>query len=190
MCTLRLSGCRVEAPAASGPPGLHTTARELQTCTFQEPGASNTPKIKRKDPKREKKRKQENCGGRGKNKGEISGPPTLRSPPPFGHLTLRGPHPSGPPPFGALTFSGFGPPPFGAPALRGRTDCETTKTLILAKNGLAKSGRAQNTMAKNGLAQNGLVKYDQIRMAKKWIGQKRSLPFGQSDFCQNDFGQL
>ena len=29
----------------------------------------------------------------------------------------------------------FGPPPFGAPTLRGRTDCETTKTLGLAKNG-------------------------------------------------------
>ena len=31
-----------------GPPGLHTTARELQTCTFQGPGASNTTKIPRK----------------------------------------------------------------------------------------------------------------------------------------------
>ena len=58
-------------------------------------------------------------------------------PPPFGAPTLLGP-----------TFSGFGPPPFGAPTLRGRTDCETTKTLIWAKNGLAKNGLAKNGLAK------------------------------------------
>ena len=32
------------------PQGLHTTVRELQMCTFQGPGASNTTKIPRKDP--------------------------------------------------------------------------------------------------------------------------------------------
>ena len=47
----------------------------------------------------------------------------------------------------------LGPPPFGA-----LTDCETTKTLILAKIGLAQIGLAQNTMAKNGLAKNGFAK--------------------------------
>ena len=36
MCTFGISGCR---PAALGPPGFQTTARELQTCTFQGPGA-------------------------------------------------------------------------------------------------------------------------------------------------------
>ena len=37
MCTLGLSGCRVEArrPHITGPLGLHTTTRELQTRTFQ-----------------------------------------------------------------------------------------------------------------------------------------------------------
>ena len=39
-------------------PGLHTTTRELQMCTFQGPGASNTIKIPRKDPKREKKERK------------------------------------------------------------------------------------------------------------------------------------
>ena len=43
----------------TGPPGFHTTARELQTCTFEGPGASNTTKIPREDPQRksEKQRK-------------------------------------------------------------------------------------------------------------------------------------
>ena len=36
--------------------GLHTTTRELQTCTFERPGASNTTKIQREDTQRGKKR--------------------------------------------------------------------------------------------------------------------------------------
>ena len=57
MCTFGLSGCRVEPrrPHQTGPPGLHTTARELQTRTFERPGASNTTKIPRENPQREKK---------------------------------------------------------------------------------------------------------------------------------------
>ena len=39
----------------TGPPGLHTTTRELQTRTFERPGASNTTKIPRENPQREKK---------------------------------------------------------------------------------------------------------------------------------------
>ena len=71
------------------PPGLHTTSREHQTCSFERPGASNTTKIPRKD---QQERENENCGGRGKKKREI--------------LAL--------PPVGPPTFSMFGPPPFGA----------------------------------------------------------------------------
>ena len=37
-----------ETPAL-GPPGFHKTTRELQTCTFKGPGASNTTKIPRED---------------------------------------------------------------------------------------------------------------------------------------------
>ena len=57
MCTFGLSGCRVESrwPHQTGPPGLHTTTRELQTRTFERPGASNTTKIPRENPQREKK---------------------------------------------------------------------------------------------------------------------------------------
>ena len=44
--------------AALGPPGLHTTARELQTRTFDGAGASNTTKIPRQDPKEREERKK------------------------------------------------------------------------------------------------------------------------------------
>ena len=50
------SPATISLPAASGPPGLHTTARELQTCTFEGPGASNTTKIQREDTQRDPKR--------------------------------------------------------------------------------------------------------------------------------------
>ena len=78
--------------------GSHTTARELQTCTFEGPGASNTTKIPRKRPK-EREKRIKNCGGRGKKSAKFWAP----------HPS--GPHPSGPPPFGA--------PPSGPPTLRG-----------------------------------------------------------------------
>ena len=39
-----------QTPASSGPPGLHTTTRELQTCTFDDPAAlPNTTKKPRED---------------------------------------------------------------------------------------------------------------------------------------------
>ena len=44
-------------PDASGPPGLHTTTRELQTCTFDGPGASkHHRKTTRRHTVREKER--------------------------------------------------------------------------------------------------------------------------------------
>ena len=88
------------------PPGLHTTARELQTCTFQGRRFKHHPNST-KGPQREGEKK-ENCGGRGQKKREILGThPSVHHPfgaPPFRGPTLRGP-----------TFSGFGLPPFGAP---------------------------------------------------------------------------
>ena len=96
-----------EAPAAPKPPGLHTTTRELRTCTFQGPSASNTTKIQRKDPQEMERRMKK--AGEGKKKARNFGPPTLRGP------TLRSPTLRGP------TFSRFGPPPFKASILRGLT---------------------------------------------------------------------
>ena len=57
LCLLALS---CEAPAAQ-------KTRELQTCTFQSPGVSNTTKIPREDPPKGR-RMNEICGGRGKKK--------------------------------------------------------------------------------------------------------------------------
>ena len=71
------------------PPAFHTTARELQTCAFQGPGASNTTKIPREDPPRER-RKNENCGGRKKKSAKFWALPTF-GPQPLGPHTL-GPH--------------------------------------------------------------------------------------------------
>ena len=60
-----ISARRRRPPSALGPPGFHTTSRELQTCTCEGPGASNTTKIPREDPI-ERDKKTEHCGERGK----------------------------------------------------------------------------------------------------------------------------
>ena len=49
-----------------GPPGLHTTTRQLQTCTFERTGATNTTKIPRKTP-REGRKERIFPAGEGKN---------------------------------------------------------------------------------------------------------------------------
>ena len=46
-CMFGLSGCRVKPRRLWGRPG---STRQLQTCTFVRPGASNTTKIPREDP--------------------------------------------------------------------------------------------------------------------------------------------
>ena len=94
-------------------PGFHTTARELQTCTFEGPGASKTPPKfhEKSSPEREQERKWR----RERQKTRNFGPPAF-GPPPFepprcGALTFSRsvPHPSGPHPSG-LHPSGGGPP--------------------------------------------------------------------------------
>ena len=110
-----------EGRAALGPPGLHTTTRELQTCTFQGPCVSNTTKIPRKDPKEREERKKENCGG----KREKKNAPTLRGPtllgstygPTFCCPTSRGPNIRAPTFFKvwATTLRGLHPPPTRSP---------------------------------------------------------------------------
>ena len=111
------------------PPGFHTTARELQTCTFKGPSASNTTKFPRENHQRERKRAKMGAGEK-KKKREILGPhpssphaavpdpsgPTLRTPT-LGALTFSrsGPHPSGPP---TLRAPFLRAPPFGLPSLR------------------------------------------------------------------------
>ena len=53
-------------PIKFGPTGFHTTARELQTRTFEGPGASNTTKIQREDPPERKRRMKFPVGERKK----------------------------------------------------------------------------------------------------------------------------
>ena len=170
MCTFGLSGCRVKPrrPHQTGPPGLHTTTRELQTCTFERTGASNTTKIPRKRPK-EREKRIKNCGGREKKR-EILGPP------PFGAS------PFGPPP--------FGPPPFGAPSLRGPHPTlrgphplgphHDTKNigqkLDWPKLDWPKLALAKTAMAKNGLAKNWIGQNWSNQDGQNGIGQSRSLP--------------
>ena len=60
--------------------GFHTTARELQTCTIQGPDVSNTTKIPRKDPKRQKE-KRKLWREKGKKKARNFGPPPFWAPP-------------------------------------------------------------------------------------------------------------
>ena len=179
----------VWAPAASGPPGLHTTTRELQTCTFEGPGLQkHHQNSTRRPPEREEK--NEFCGGRGTKKREIFGPP------PFGAPTLRTPLllvwvPLGAPPFSTLLAHTIGAPtPLDPPPRPPPTDhprqlntkkknlniyfqktqtinsqktksLHTTKTLTLAKVGLAKVGHTIKTLtlAKVGLAKVGFDRW-------------------------------
>ena len=67
-----------------GPPSPRT-ARELQTCTFEGPDASNTTKIPREDPQEREERKKIVAGGK---KARNFGPPTLRCPTPSGPIFL------------------------------------------------------------------------------------------------------
>ena len=114
VCTFGLSGCRVKPrrPHQTGPPGL---ARQPEG-----PGASNTTKIPRKDPKREEEeRKMRREEGKKSAKFWAPHPSGLH---PFGALqTPFGAPPFGAPPFGAPPFRvpRFGAPPFGASTLSG-----------------------------------------------------------------------
>ena len=104
------------------PPGFHTTAREFQTCTFKGPGASNTTKIPREDPQREREREKERRWGQEREKksakfwapafGHPPFEPTLRFPTLRAHIppgsTLRPPSLRAEA-LQASTFSGFGP---------------------------------------------------------------------------------
>ena len=110
-------GLSCEPPTVFGPPGFHTTARELETCTFE--ALQTPPKFHEKPPReREKELKM----WRERKKTRNFGPPTLRG------STLRTPPVASP-----LHFLGFGPtlrgPPFGAHPSGQQTheQCKKTK---------------------------------------------------------------
>ena len=169
-------GLSCETTAASGPPELHTTPRELQTRTFDGPDASkHHQKTTRRHPERHKK--EQKWERRGKNSAKF-GAPTLRGP------TLQEPD-----------FFWVWAPPFGP-----HHDTHTPGSkwigpnwigqnwfwpkLVLAKIGLAKTGLAKTGLAKTGLAKTGLAKSGLANksglaksgLAKNWIGQKLDWP--------------
>ena len=126
--------------------GLHTTTRELQTCTFQGLSLQTPPKFHEKTPKREKKERKL---WREREKSAKFWAPTLRGgdhpsgrAPPFGAgpTFWGGPHLLGrAPPFGCL------PPPSPGQAPTNRHDeLPTLKTLRRRwpKAALAKTGQA------------------------------------------------
>ena len=95
--SLNFGSARLSSQAGGfWPPALHTTAHELQTCTFKTPALQTHPKFHEKTSKRGKKERKNVAGKRIKR--EILGLPPL-------------PHPLGAPPFGDPPF---GNPPFGA----------------------------------------------------------------------------
>ncbi len=59
VCSLNFGGFCEDRDPASGPPGFHTTSRELQTCTFDGPALPKThQKTTRKHPERDKKERK------------------------------------------------------------------------------------------------------------------------------------
>ena len=70
MCTLGLSGCRVEPrrPHQTGPPGLHTTAREPKRVHLRVLALQTSPKFHEKT-----QRERENSVIFGRSGGELSG---------------------------------------------------------------------------------------------------------------------
>ena len=125
---------------AAGPPGLHTTTRELQTCTFERPGVETT-KFPREDPQRRKKRT--NFAAReGKQSAKFWAPhpsnhhflgpwgPTLLHPPTTTQNTQKKLN---------IFFKKKKPKQFTPKKPK---SLHTTNTLTLAKVGLAKVGLA------------------------------------------------
>ena len=143
-------GLSCETPAA--PPdraaGAHTTARELQTCTFERPGASNTTKIPRKRPKEREKRKK-TVAGEGKKKREILGP----------HRS--GPHSLGPHHDTKNIGQKIGLTKIG-----------------LAKIGFGQNWPGQNHDGQKWIGQNWIGQNWSNQDGQNGIGQSQSLPIG------------
>ena len=80
---------RLGSLAALGPPGYHTTTRELQTCTFEDPGASKHNQNSTRRPPERQKKERKLWRERDKESANFFGAPTLCAPP-FGAPLFRG----------------------------------------------------------------------------------------------------
>ena len=169
------------------------TARELQSRTFQGPGASkNTTKNPREDPQRKTRRaKMEREREKKSTKFWASHPlgPTFGAPP-FGAPTLPTP-PFWAPPFWAPLFLGSGPHPSGPPTPSGPhpSGPTTSGSFFFWVWHHTLSGptmthtRYQKWIGKNWIGQNWIV---QNWIVQNWIGQKW---IGQNWIGQNWIGQ-
>ena len=166
--------------------GRAGATRELQTCTFWEPSASNTTKIHERTPRERKKK--ENCGGRREKKSAKFWPPTLRGPP-FQAPLFLGLHPSGPHPSGlhpSLPHFVFAPP-CEAPPFEGPTPCRPKiQHPKIGRNRIGRSrnwpksklaeveiGRSRN-WPKSKLAEVELAELEKKKLAEVEIGRSRS----------------
>ena len=138
-------------------PGVHTTAQELQTCTFQGSGASKHHQNSTRRPQRDTMRAKRWRGR--EEKARNFGPPHPLGPHPWGphFFQVWASHPSGPYPstlrgkFGQIRPTKVGQSRFGQ-----------SRSNFLAKVGLAKVGIGQSRpirMAKVGLAKVQEWKY-------------------------------
>ena len=168
------------------PPGLHMTARELQTRTFEGSGASKQQNSTRRHL--ERYRKSENGTGKGKKR-KILGPPQFWDPP-------FGAPPFGAPPFGARFFLGLGPT-FWAPQHHTTphnttqphtttTTTRTTTTIRIGQKWIGHQWIGQNWIGPNRSNQDG----------QNGIGQSRSLSMVHTPvprkvaFCRAGVGQV
>ena len=169
--------------AVLGPPGLHTTARELQTCTFPGPGASKTPpKFNEKTHKREKKERKlwpewekkraKFWAVQGKGLPAEGGPgERTRTHPPHTHTqtTTTNRHQQ-------------------APTGNNRQQQATTTTTTTTSNNNQEQTTTTENLAKELKHQNGQIRFGQM-WSRKQIGQIRIF-LAKCGFGQMRFGQM
>ena len=164
-----------------GAAGASHDNQRAQTCTFEGPGLQkHHQNSTRRVPEREEK--NEFCGGRGKKKREILGPPPF-GPPPFAPPLFLGlgPHPS---PLPTLLFLGLGPwPAQKTKQLKKQFFKIQTINFKHLKPQFWPKGQSRfwpkSVWAKVGfqvLAKVGLAKVGRITMAKSRFGQSRFRP--------------
>ena len=164
LCCCCCCGCHCCCAHEWEPPGFHTTAQELQMCTFQAPALQTPPKFHEKTPR--KKQKERNGGGRGK-KARNFGPSTLPGP------TLRGPEVVVLLCFFHLMFSFFFL----------KKEGQKTETPILAKVGLSKVGHPNFGQSRIGQSRYQPPRRSGVqKSAEKCAGPLMAKSVGAKDF--------
>ena len=87
-----LRGC-VWFVSTLGPPGLHTTTRELQTCTYQFPSLQKHHQNSTRRLPRERRKNEISCGREKKKSAKFWAPPPFGPPSGSHHPTRPRPNP-------------------------------------------------------------------------------------------------